>query len=153
MVMTDTPRGHTGQYYRALFVALMVLLAFENSIAAKIVSPDSIPGTTLVDAEGVITVANDKPQLVIIDSRIPSDRTHGYIEGSINLPDTETDCASLAERIPRLDSPVLLYCNGPKCGRSAKAAEIAVECGYRDLYWFRGGFEEWLEKGYPVLSD
>ena len=40
-----------------------------------------------------------------------------------------------------------------KCGRSAKAIVIALQCGYSNIYWFRGGFEEWLSKGYPYLQE
>ena len=134
-------------------VLLLSSLLANGADAAKIVSPDRIEGTTLVNAEQVIELAASIPNLFIIDSRIPSDRQHGYIEGSTNLADTETSCDSLAKLIPDLNTPTLLYCNGPKCGRSATAAKIAIGCGYRTLYWFRGGFEEWLEKSYPVLTE
>lgn len=43
--------------------------------------------------------------------------------------------------------------DGVKCGRSAKAIKIAVKCGYSNLFWFRGGYAEWLEKGYPVVRN
>ncbi len=63
--------------------------------------------------------------MVIIDSRIRSDRRQGYITGSISLPDTETDCAALFQIIPAKDSATVFYCNGPKCRRSDRAVEIA----------------------------
>lgn len=121
--------------------------------AGAIVSPDSIPGTTKVDAEGVVSLAEKIPRLVIIDARIRSDRTQGYIDGSVSLPDIETGCASLAKLIPSHASPVLFYCNGPKCGRSVKSAKKALKCGYSRIYWFRGGFEEWKEKNFPYVKD
>jgi len=118
----------------------------------KIVSPDNIPGARKVDAERVIELIWELPELVLIDSRITSDRNEGFIEGSISLPNTETDCNSLAKIIPGESSPVVFFCNGVKCGRSAKAAQIAVGCGYRNIYWFRGGIEEWKQKRYPLLQ-
>jgi len=116
-------------------------------------SPEKIEGTTIVTAEEFIELVGKIPQLVVVDSRIHGDRKQGYIEGSVSLPDVDTNCGSLAKVIPSKDSPTLFYCNGVKCGRSAIAVRIALKCGYKNIYWFRGGFEEWLAKGYPYLQE
>lgn len=118
-----------------------------------VVSPDRIPGTVKVDAEGLLDLVEKLPALVIVDARIRQDRLQGYIEGSRSLPDVETDCASLAKIIPRKKTPVLFYCNGPKCGRSVHTSRKAIECGYANVYWFRGGFEEWKKKNYPYVKN
>ncbi len=91
--------------------------------------------------------------LLLIDSRIESDRMHGYIEGSVSLPDIETSCVALQKIAPSQKQALLFYCNGVKCGRSVRAVRIAELCGYDNLYWFRGGFEEWLSKGFPFLKS
>jgi rhodanese-related sulfurtransferase len=120
------------------------------------ISPQEIKGVPKVNAEEVFALFEKTPGLVIIDSRLAtgpsSGRANGYIEGSVSLPDIKTDCASLAKVIAKKNTPSLFYCNGPKCGRSAKAIEVALKCGYTQLYWFRGGFEEWLQKGYPYIK-
>jgi len=129
-----------------------VLLAEEISD----VSPQEIEGVPKVSAEGVFALFEKLPGLVIIDSRLAtgpsSGRANGFIQGSISLPDIKTDCDSLAKVIPKKTAPSLYYCNGPKCGRSAKAIEVAKKCGYSNIYWFRGGFEEWQQKGYPFVK-
>jgi len=116
------------------------------------VSPEVIDGVTKLNAEGLIEKVMDMPQLVLIDSRISADRKEGFIEGSISLPDTETSCTTLGKVVPRKDSPVLFYCNGVRCGRSARAASIARDCGYTSIFWFRKGMEEWQEKQYPLVQ-
>lgn len=116
-------------------------------------SPESIEGTVKVTAEEFIGLVDKIPNLVVIDSRIPGDRKQGFVEGSLSLPDVDTTCESLSKVISKKDAPSLFYCNGVKCGRSAKAIKIALSCGYTNIYWFRGGFEEWLEKGYPYLQE
>lgn len=121
--------------------------------AEDILAPDTIPNTTKVDAEGLIETLAEMPHLLLVDSRIAMDRKQGYIEGAISLPDIETTCESLEKIIPALNQPALFYCNGVKCGRSVKAIHTAQQCGYTNLYWFRGGFEEWNEKGYPFLKE
>jgi rhodanese-related sulfurtransferase len=133
-----------------LFVALLTLVSVTR--AQEKLAPENIPGVTRVDAEAVLALVEKTPRLVIIDSRIAMDRKQGYIEGSISLPDAETNCASLAHVISARNRPALFYCNGVKCGRSGVAVTIARQCGYTRLYWYRGGFEDWKQKSYPYLK-
>jgi len=138
-------------------IAFALLLSLAPALQAEDqIDPNRLDGATRVSAEEIFSLYEKMPHLVIIDSRLAtggsSGRANGYIEGSISLPDTETSCASLAKVISHSDTPSLFYCNGPKCGRSAKAIKIALSCGYTRLYWFRGGFEEWLKAGYPYLK-
>jgi len=133
-------------------VVFFVLITMSHYTIAE-ESPELIVGTTNVNAEDLIDLVNSTPHIILMDSRIRGDRKQGFVEGSISLPDVETNCDSLAEHIPAKSSPALFYCNGIKCGRSANAIKIAIACGYRKTYWFRGGFEEWLAKGYPYLRE
>lgn len=137
------------------FLLLTFLVVFTAAIYAEpiVPVPEQIPGVKRIDAEGVIEVAGKFKKLVIVDSRIPDDRKIGYIEHSISLSDTKTNCKSLAKIIPSKQTPVLFYCNGVKCGRSVVATRIALKCGYKEIYWFRGGFEEWKSKEYPFLQE
>jgi rhodanese-related sulfurtransferase len=109
-------------------------------------------GRNRVDARGVLTLVEKTPRLVIIDSHIAMDRNQGHLEGSLSLPDMETNCAALARIIPEQDRPALFYCNDIKCGRSSVAVKIARQCGYTRLYWYRGRFEDWEQKNYPCLK-
>jgi len=136
--------------HHRIFVFIALLLSAGTAPGDSYLSPDSIDGSTKIDAETLIKLAREHNDLVIIDSRIRSDLRQGFITGAISLPDTETRCETLARIIPRMDTPVVFYCNGPKCRRSDRAVMIARDCGYRDIYWFRGGFEEWLDKKYMI---
>ncbi|HEY5601961.1 MAG TPA: rhodanese-like domain-containing protein, partial [Gammaproteobacteria bacterium] len=73
-----------------------------------------------------------------------------WIEGSVGLPDHDTNAETLAKHVASKTTPVLFYCNGVKCGRSVNSSKQAVELGYKNIYWFRGGWEEWTQKGLPV---
>jgi rhodanese-related sulfurtransferase len=129
---------------------LSSLLFAGMAVADDYLSPDTINGTTKIDAETLIQLARDHDDLIIIDSRIRSDRRQGFITGSLSLPDTETNCATLIPIIHRKDDAVVFYCNGPKCRRSDRAVAIARDCGYTNIYWFRGGLEEWKNKHYLI---
>jgi rhodanese-related sulfurtransferase len=106
-----------------------------------------------IDAEQLIELVVKHADAVVIDSRVGTDRADGYIEGSVNLVDSRTNCESLAGLIPTHGTPVIFYCNGVRCDRSGRAVGIAVACGYRQVYWFRGGIEEWRSKAYPLIQE
>jgi rhodanese-related sulfurtransferase len=57
---------------------------------------------------------------------------------------------SLKELVQSANTPVLFYCNGARCMRSHNAATMAISWGYKNIYWFRGGWGEWLDKELPV---
>ena len=97
-----------------LFICFSFALPCQTTTAGdKIISPESINGTAIVDAEGLIEKATQQPQLLLIDARI----TAAHREGSISLPNTDTSCESLARIVAALNAPTLFYCNGVKCGR------------------------------------
>jgi len=152
---TRSRRFGLPNFWGAAWLAVLVLwwIPIANARDNSIKSPDEIPGSKKVDAEGLIRAAESIPDMVLVDSRIRADRKQGYIEGSLSLPDEGTTCASLAGVIPAKGHPALFYCNGPKCGRSAKAVRTALTCGYTNVYWFRGGFEEWKTKDYPYVKE
>ena len=123
-----------------------VAVASEKKEVAKF-----IEGTTRVSAEEMIELVEKYDDLVILDARKKSDVAKGFIEGSISLPNTETNGASLAKHVASKSTPIAIYCNGIKCGRSVKAAKIALAEGYSKVFWFRGGIQEWEAKGLPVV--
>ncbi len=143
----------------SLFFSLMFAICATSAetlpdlTRGKIIVPDEIPGVETLTAEGVIEKANSNDKLIIIDARINKDRASGYIEESLSLPDINTDCDALKKIVENKKTPLLFYCNGVKCGRSVIAIKIAKSCGYKNLSWFRGGFEEWQEKGYQYMTQ
>lgn len=80
----------------AVIIFLYIALNSSTVLAeTKKDTPLNIAGTTKIIAEDIFTLIEQQPNLVIIDARIRTDRIQGYIEESISLPDTETDCDSL----------------------------------------------------------
>lgn len=120
--------------------------------ADKPVAPADVPGATGVSAEKLVELVATLPQLVVIDSRRQEEFEKGHIEGAVNLLDTDMSQASLARLVAKTDTPVLFYCNGERCLRSSNAAKLALKWGYSKVYWFRGGWKEWSDKGLPVAK-
>ena len=140
-------------FARILSTTVMTFFLSATALAGKKEVPHSVEGTVKVSAEEVIELAESKPDLVIVDARKPSDYQKGHLEGAVNLPNTETTPESLAKVVGGKATPVLFYCNGIKCGRSVDASKKALAAGYTNIYWFRGGVEEWQAKGYPLAKD
>ena len=118
--------------------------------AEKPLAPEKLPGTILVGAEETVELIVNTPNLLIIDSRKGVEHLKGHIQGSISLLDTEMTLEQLSKHAPDKSTPLLFYCNGERCLRSSRAAIKAQDWGYKLIYWFRGGWNEWLEKGMPV---
>ncbi|MEJ2214884.1 MAG: rhodanese-like domain-containing protein [Gammaproteobacteria bacterium] len=129
-----------------LFFSLFVNIA----LAEKPMAPDKVSGAELVTAEQVIELVQSMPNLVIIDARREEEFKRGHIDGAHSILDVEMTQEDLNALLTEKDQPIVFYCNGPRCVRSSNASTKAVSWGYKKIYWFRGGWKEWTDKGYPV---
>lgn len=136
-----------------MFAATLVAVFGISGAALAADAPMTITGATTVDADGVINLVETMPSLVILDNRKEGDFAAGRIEGAQRLIDTDiTGPDVMAKYAPAMDTPVLFYCNGIKCGRAALAAEKAVGYGYTKVYYYALGMDEWKAKGLPLVS-
>jgi rhodanese-related sulfurtransferase len=115
-------------------------------------APLQIKGATTVDAQQIFDLLKKHPNLVILDNRKVEDFADGHIEGATRLIDTDVTPDSLAYYIASHDTPVLFYCNGVKCGRAAKATEKAVQLGYKVVYYYALGMDEWKRNELPLVK-
>jgi PQQ-dependent catabolism-associated CXXCW motif protein len=49
--------------------------------------------------------------------------------------------------------PIVLYCLSPECWMSYNASLRAINLGYTNVLWYRGGIESWKKAGLPVQSS
>ena len=89
---------------------------------------------------------------VVLDVRSTQSWGQGRIPGALHVPNAE-----LAERakdvVPDLSTPVVVYCWGPGCNGSTRAALALATLGYTDVKELIGGFEYWAREGLSVVSD
>ena len=133
-----------------LLVLLTLILTATPSFADKPFAPESIKGTTLISAEQLVEMIDTIPHLVIVDARRREEYVKGHIEGAVCILDTEMTSTMLSKNVRSKEAPVVFYCNGERCMRSTNAVKKAVSWGYHRVYWFRGGWQEWNNKGLPV---
>lgn len=137
-------------------LALLGLLLFAAARASadeKPYAPQSIPGAVIVTAEEVAEMILTRTDLILVDSRKKPEYTKGHIEGAVNLLNTTMQREALEGVCPNKGAPIVFYCNGERCLRSSDAVRKAMEWGYRNVFWFRGGWKEWTDKRLPVVSD
>jgi len=124
-------------------------------------TPRQLPGATLVTAEEVAALM--KKGATLYDTRSAEEYGAKHIRGARHLPygeksrkevgfDAKQDHFDLAQAAADRNAALIFACNGPECWKSYKASTAAIAAGYRQVYWFRGGFPEWSLKGLPTES-
>ena len=86
-------------------------------------------------------VRNDK-DIILLDVRTPEEYRERRIPGSILLPNYETRDRA-ADMIPDKEAKIVVYCRSGR--RSAEAAKVLKELGYKNVYDL-GGINSWPSK-------
>jgi len=136
-----------------LFAFILLLCSLSLHAATKPAAPEAIEGASNLSAEQVVKLLLSNPNLLIVDSRKKTEYLKGHIEGSINMLNTKMTQHWLESMAADKSRAILFYCNGQRCMRSSDAVNKALSWGYKNVYWFRGGWKEWIDKRLPVVSD
>lgn len=141
------------------WIALLAAALLSSPVAQAVDTPATLAGTTLVDAAKSKSLMDSGVKM--IDPRSANEYAEGHIKGSVNVPykeksaktvdfDAAQDSFDVAKLPADMKAGIILYCNGPECWKSYKAAVAAIKAGHKTIYWFRNGFPEWKAKGFPV---
>lgn len=131
---------------RIAWVALAFLIT--PVFAGDQESPLSVDGVTTVDVEGAKALFDQG--VPFVDVRSDKDWEAGRIPGAEHMELKSAFDAKSLGAIVSTGDPVVFYCNGAKCLRSAEASEKAVEWGFSRVHYFRDGYPAWQGAGYPV---
>ena len=135
-----------------LFVVLGLCVGLSlPALAAD--APMEIAGAKTVDAKQVVDLIGREAKLIVIDARIPEEYKEASIQGAVNLVNTDVTADTMAKVVPTKSTPVLIYCNGVKCGRAADAVRKAIGFGYTDIYYYALGMTEWKALGMPTVKQ
>jgi rhodanese-related sulfurtransferase len=88
-------------------------------------------------------------KFVLVDVREESEYAKDHLPGAIHLGKGIIE-RDIEERIPELNTPVVLYCGGGY--RSALAADNLQKMGYTNVLSMDGGIRGWREKHFPLTS-
>ena len=110
--------------YSIPVLAASLCLVFAQVIQASTMSAETVEGATTVETQQAFDLL--KPGALFVDVRNGPAWEAGRIPGAVHLQLKKVFSeASLGEEAAT-DEAVVIYCNGPKCLRSAKACSKAV---------------------------
>jgi len=148
----------TKWFFVAVTVAFLGLLSLQAYAKAPLV-PQELSGATVLSVEECKKLLEAKVK--VFDVRNELEYEDGHLPGAVSLPYKEKSAKSVnfdmavdhfnLTRLPAdKDIPIVFYCNGESCWKSYKASVTAIQAGYKKVFWFKGGFPEWVSKGFPV---
>lgn len=83
----------------------------------------------------------EKENVQLIDVRTPEEYRAGHIEGAINIDFKGEEFLEQFSELDK-DEPVYLYCRSGN--RSAKASDLLVEAGFKNIIDLKGGYLAWV---------
>ena len=103
---------------------------------------------TITRYEIVKRMKKDLP-MTIVEALPPQYYEDSHIPGAINLP--HDDVQSRAEgMLPDKEAYIVVYCANTPCANSRFAANALVQMGYRHVYEYVEGKQDWIEAGLAV---
>lgn len=127
-------------------------------------TPTALPGVTRVSARDAQKL--QAQGALLIDTRTEKEFAARHIPGAVwaayvekSLKDIAFNAAqddfSALGKIDKLDPnrALIFACNGAECWKSYKAARVALQKGFKKVYWLRGGLPEWEAEGLPVQQN
>jgi len=143
---------------RALGLAAGLIAASTGGAWAQ-ASPDIMKATLAQPNDRTAEVSTDELRRIladrsatVFDARPPLEYAISHIPGALNLaprPDRPmsqyiSDVAEIGRILgDRKDAPIVLYCNGPFCGKSKRLAEELVAAGYTSVRRYQLGVPVW----------
>ncbi len=122
-------------------------------------TPASIPGGQLITTKGLVELMRGGQVPVLMLDILGGPE---MIQGAVYAvpaaqPGTFTDQTQqqLGQFLQQATGgdkqyPIVLYCLSPECWMSYNASLRAINLGYTNVLWYRGGIETWKKAGLPV---
>jgi len=138
--------------WKRIFVVVVSAAVLWPVPASAWNTPKCLEGGRIIGAEQLEELIA-KGTVKVFDAR----KKVSYAEN--HLPTAAGVAAAYDHAVKRLDSsvlgtdksaPIVIYSHGIDGWKSYFAARSAIEAGFTNVIWFRGGFATWLTKGYPL---
>lgn len=85
---------------------------------------------------------------LLLDVRTPEEYNEGHVEGAINIDYYNETFSAQMDSLDK-SKPVLVYCRSGS--RSAKAAEILRQKGFKEVYEMKEGIIGWQQKNKSLV--
>lgn len=102
-----------------------------------------------ISADSFMQKLNSIQHPQLIDVRTAEEYSKGHLKNALNIDVNKPDCLSQFSRLNKR-KPTFVYCLAGK--RGEKAADILQSLGFKEIYNMKGGIEEWINEGKPVVK-
>jgi rhodanese-related sulfurtransferase len=152
-----TSRILTCTYALLKFVGLVgicALVALPRAFAENTVQSTTLGETNAITPE----ISTEQLEKIladrsgpVLDVRFAEEYAIAHIPGSINIYEKEIE--TIIQRFPNKATPIVLYCNGPFCGKSKRVSSELVKLGYTNVKRYQLGLPIWRALGHTVQTD
>jgi rhodanese-related sulfurtransferase len=114
-------------------------------------TPEHLEGVTIVSAEELRPMLNQGVK--VYDLRKKASYADGHVPGAMNAAehyDSTKDALDTRFLGPNRSERIVFYSHGSTGWKSYHAARNAVEAGYDNVMWMRGGYQDWQAGDNPV---
>lgn len=123
-------------------------------------TPSSIPGARVITTAELFQLVMGGNQPYMIFDVLGSNQTLPGAVMAVNAAQpgsfqdqTQQGFGQFLQQVTggRQDAALVFYCASTQCWMSYNAALRAVNLGYRNVLWYRGGLEAWTYAGLPTM--
>lgn len=122
-------------------------------------TPSSIPGGQVITTKGLVElVRGGKVPVLLLDILGGAEMIQGAVpavpaaqSGSF-ADQVQTQFGNFLQQVTggNKQHAIVMYCLSPECWMSYNASLRAINLGYTNVLWYRGGIESWKKAGLPV---
>ena len=100
----------------------------------------------------VYEIFNNK-EAKFVDGRDNWDFSDGHIPGAINIPEYKFTPKEPNLNLLDKDEKIIIYCEGDQCEVSKRLAGEFQKLGYKKIWVYLGGWEEWEKNNFPIEKE
>ncbi len=95
---------------------------------------------------------SNKSKNVHLIEVLPTESFQDYhLPGAVNIPLRSANfAAEVQDEVPNKNDEIVVYCGNKQCDASPTAAKKIEELGYKNVYDYEDGKEDWKSAGLPV---
>lgn len=122
-------------------------------------TPSQIPGGQVITTKGLVPLLqNQQVRTAVFDVLGGPETIPGALfavpahQGGSYQDQVQQQLAAFLEQVSagNKQMPLVFYCQGTYCWMSYNAALRAINLGYTNVLWYRGGIEAWKQAGLPT---
>jgi len=125
-----------------LFLKRSSLSSLGNHDSSDVIRAISLAEFELLLSEG---------EVLVLDTRTYTEYCAGHIPGAYSVPYDEFMQGRVDLQAIEMGQKIITYCEGVNCDQSLEVAMLLNQLGYRNIAFYRSGWEEWQNTGKPII--